>query len=186
MRPATRPTDLEALTREAELSDEYFAEASAAQDAQNSASFGGSDASSWLLSILMSLLTSLLLWQPLMVYVVTWVKVWLFTWNLKMKLGPSNVLALCRRCSCGLPQTDAESDVQLADDGWMSRWMDTRATDSHSAGRKRTDTLVVAHGNRPFDVISFLGSSWIIDDTKPTPTTPLEDASAKVELSEII
>eukprot|EP01083_Nonionella_stella_P011537 32734_1 len=138
-----------------ELSIKKFAQDYAAQQEKNASSYAGGDAQSWLLSLFQSLLTSLILWQPLTVYVVTWIKLWMFSWHLKMKLAPSNIFRLCKRCCCG--SVDFES--QLVKLGSVN----------HEAQRRKSRKLrdVIAHKNRPMDVMSFLGNErWIIDDTK--------------------
>eukprot|EP01084_Bolivina_argentea_P256747 432385_1 len=141
---------------------------------KNTSSYGGSDSSSWLLSIFQSLMTSLILWQPLTVWVFTWIKIWAFTWHLKMKVNPSNLMLLCKRCCCGYEgNTDDEielkrpkSKIQILSDYVSGKIVGNKRDYNKVSGR--TDQKireVVAHKNRPLDIISFLGNDdWIIND----------------------
>jgi hypothetical protein len=155
--------------------------------AENASSYGGSDSASWLLSILQSLLTSLLLWQPLTVYCVAWLKVWMFTWHLKLKVGPGNVLALCRLCCCGPTSTTPEGGRGRQIRKQLSRRVrhSMHSMMAQTASSKAR-CAVVANENRPVDAISFLGNErWIIDDvTEPQPQTTNESESASESESE--
>ena len=142
------------------LSEDAFNRKQIERELQNSSSYGGSDSISWLLSILQSLITSLILWQPLTVYIVTWIKIWMFTWNLKMKVGPGNVMALCKKCCCGHSINDDENDNQYDIDNLID-------SDNNNIERRHSRKIseVVAHKDRPIDIISFLANdTWIIDD----------------------
>eukprot|EP01083_Nonionella_stella_P308652 1089980_1 len=161
-----------ALQIEADLSKDKFMNDYVDQQVKNAASYAGGDAKSWLLSILQSLLTSLILWQPLTVYVVTWIKIWMFSWHLKMQVGPGNVILLCKRCCCGydagdLDEDDPDKKGQKSKMQMLSQYI-SRSKKSQAVERRSSHKIrdVVAHKNRPVDIISFLGNEeWIIDDT---------------------
>ena len=146
-----------ALNIENVLSSEYFDEENLKRKLENTDNWGAGESSSWLLSIFVSLLTSLILWQPLTVYMLTWLKIWMFTWHLKMKIGPGNIILLCKKC-CGYDVGDAgqsQPNILTHND---------RNKPTHRSSKEITE--VVANKNRPVDVISFLGNAvWIIDDT---------------------
>ncbi len=157
-----------ALRRESALSTELFESSKLELSEWNAGSYGGSDSKSWLLSIFQSLLLSLILWQPLTVYIITWIKIWAFTWHLKMKIGPGNLILLCKRCCCGYNGGDVSEDNDDRDDNdevMLEQYISTR---TGSVRRKTSSKVhqVLAHKNRPVDMISFLGNQdWIIDDT---------------------
>jgi len=158
------------LHLEAEKSDAQFAALNVQQNIENESSYGGGDAQSWLLSVFQSLLTSLVLWQPLMVYIVTWIKIWLFTHHLKMKIGPVNLLLLCKRCCCGQDadeHIDGDAINNMGLKSKLSRLMSRgKQAPKHQLRNSAKITAVIANKSRPVDVISFLGNgSWVIDDT---------------------
>eukprot|EP01083_Nonionella_stella_P011536 32733_1 len=137
-----------------DLSIRRFARDYATQYEKNTSSYAGGDAQSWLLSLFQSLLTSLILWQPLTIYVVTWMKLWLFSWHLQMELSRRNIVRLCKRCCCGYVDIHSRL-VKLG-------------SVNHQAQRRKSRKMrdVIAHKNRPMDIISFLGNErWMIDDT---------------------
>eukprot|EP01083_Nonionella_stella_P173732 600142_1 len=157
-----------ALQIEAGLSKKSFVNAFNAQQAENQASYAGSDSASWLLSIFQSLFQSMLLWQPLTAYIITWIKIWLFTWHLKMELGPGNIIALFKRCCCKSESTD--NVAMTPDENMLSQHLTPPETEQPSIYSLKgyqtyRPTKVVFHDDRPFDLISFLGNStWMIDD----------------------
>eukprot|EP01083_Nonionella_stella_P172283 590697_1 len=161
-----------ALRIEADLSKEKFLNDYVEQEVKNASSYAGGDAKSWLLSIFQSLLTSLILWQPLTLYIVTWIKIWMFSWHLKMQVGPGNVVLLCKRCCCGYEHPlDEEADTnpqgQRSELQMLSQYL-SGSNKSKPAERRSSRKIrdVIAHKNRPVDIISFLGNEeWIIDDT---------------------
>eukprot|EP01083_Nonionella_stella_P127456 386055_1 len=161
-----------ALQMEDRLSKKAFQLDYMDQEAKNASSYAGGDAESWLASILQSLLTSLLLWQPLRIYVITWIKIWMFSWHLKMNVGPGNILSLCKRCCCGYhPLYEEEESNEKRHKSklqMLSQYL-SGSKQSKSAERRSSRKIreVVAHKNRPVDLLSFLGNEeWIIDDTK--------------------
>eukprot|EP01083_Nonionella_stella_P189973 703756_1 len=146
-----------------DLSMRKFARDYATQHLKNASSYAGGDAQSWLLSLFQSSLTSLILWQPLTIYAVTWMKLWMFSWHLQMELRPHNIVRLCKRCCCGY--VDIHS--RLVKLGSVNQQAQRRKS------RKMRD--VIAHKNRPMDIISFLGNErWMIDD--------MNDDAIEVEL----
>eukprot|EP01083_Nonionella_stella_P049576 132036_1 len=163
-----------ALRIENRLSQQAFAKDYTEQQAKNASGYGGSDAESWLVSIFQSLLTSLLLWQPLRIFVITWIKIWMFSWHLKMNVGPSNVVSLCKRCCCGYEYDDtldADNKGEKSKLKMLSQYLSGSKNSKSTAGRRTSLKIrdVVAHKNRPVDIISFLGNEeWIIDDTIAT------------------
>eukprot|EP01083_Nonionella_stella_P127458 386058_1 len=165
-----------ALQIEDRLSQQVFMEDYMEQQAKNESSYGGGDAKSWLISIFESLLTSLLLWQPLRIYVTTWIKIWMFSWHLKMSLGPKNIVSLCVRCCCGYDrewndeEQDSNNGGQKSKLQMLSRYL-SKSQNFKGVARRSSSKIrdVVAHKNRPVDIISFLGNDdWIIDDTIKT------------------
>eukprot|EP01083_Nonionella_stella_P194834 718302_1 len=173
-----------ALRIEADLSKEKFLNDYVEQEVKNASSYAGGDAKSWLLSIFQSLLTSLILWQPLTLYIVTWIKIWMFSWHLKMQVGPGNVVLLCKRCCCGYDhpsgldeEEDKKSKMQMISQ-YLSRSKKSKPAERRSSHKIRD---VVAHKNRPVDIISFLGNEeWIIDDTTNGNATSVKDIGDKV------
>eukprot|EP01083_Nonionella_stella_P152013 486665_1 len=156
-----------ALQIEAGLSKKSFVNAFNAQQAENQASYAGSDSASWLLSIFQSLFQSMLLWQPLTAYIITWIKIWLFTWHLKMELGPGNMLKLMKRCCCNKTPHHDDDDDDNDDDDYITPSVSEEdgVPQTHHSYKP---SKVVFHDDRPFDLISFLGNStWMIDDLEP-------------------
>eukprot|EP01084_Bolivina_argentea_P164123 285381_1 len=174
------------LEIESKLTKEWFTKRNNQRKLDDESSFGGNDSKSWLLSIAQSLLTSLILWQPLSVYIVTWIKIWMFSWHLKLALGPSNIILLCKRCCCGydtvldtvVQDNNNQNNGQKSMMQMLSRVLSVKNTKYNTIGRNDTQHRrshkikdVVAHKNRPVDIISFLGNEvWIIDDTLTTNT----------------
>ena len=165
------------LKAETRLSNEEFAAAQAAKRAENAASYGGSDAKSWLISLFQSILVSMVIWQPLTIYVFTWIKLWAFTYRLKLSIGPGNVKSLCKRCCCGYkpepdvialetsiaggtpgrPTTSAAGVGAPGEDGEEKHdepLLDKQ--DDVTPGDDRYENERVAFRNRPIDVWSFL------------------------------
>merc|ERR1719295_1431773 len=101
-----------------------------------------------------------------------------------MKVGPGNVLALCRLCCCG-PKTEAEAEpvmMQTEPEGVrkkLSHRMSSKlAVMMSNTVSSKTLSSVVANENRPVDAISFLGNErWIIDDV--TEVQPLPQIATK-------
>eukprot|EP01083_Nonionella_stella_P251794 868353_1 len=177
------------LQIENSLSKQRFWTAYAQQQANNASGYGGSDAKSWLVSIFQSLLTSLLLWQPLTVYMVTWIKIWMFSWHLKMQIGPGNVVLLCKRCCCGYDHTLDHEDDDSNNKGLRSKLQMlsqhlSQSNNSKPAERRSSRKIrdVVAHKNRPVDIISFLGNEeWVIDDTCTSNGNGIGDTAGRQE-----
>ena len=91
----------------------------------------------------------------------------MFTWHLKMKIGPGNIILLCKRCCWGY---NKKGDYNLEDNNNNNNDISVPAfldDKPRLKSRKSTQiTEVVANKNRPVDIISFLGNDeWIIDDT---------------------
>lgn len=121
-----------ALAQSNQFSDNYFDE-----DADI---IIPADSASWLMSLFQSLILSLIIWQPLTVYIVTWIKLWQFTWNLRMALGPSNMKrCLSYICGCTVAHTDRYDD----------------------SGFLPVSSSVVAHKDRPLDIIGFFSHEGI-------------------------
>jgi len=160
------------LQMESAATEQDFVRLNDEQAAANASSYAGGDSASWLLSILQSLLTSLLVWQPLMVYNVTWLKIWAFSWHLKLSIGPGNLIQLFKRCCCRNSDDDDDDDeLQVRPDfGSGLSPMSPDAFNSAQTSHDRARTTqriknVIAHKDRPMDIISFLGNDeWIIND----------------------
>eukprot|EP01084_Bolivina_argentea_P311216 538670_1 len=173
------------LRVESGLSRKEFIDAYLEQQAENSASYMGSDSASWLLSIFQSLFQSMLLWQPLTAYVIAWIKIWLFTWHLKMELGPGNIIALFKRCCCKSESTD--NVAMTPDENMLSQHLTPPETEQPSIYSLKgyqtyRPTKVVFHDDRPFDLISFLGNStWMIDDLEDSLENEMDSESAEHE-----
>jgi len=181
------------LSMESALSKQWFLDEQNTRAMENASSYGGSDSSSWLLSLAQSLLTSLLLWQPLTVYVLTWLKIWMFTWNLKMQVGPGNVVALCKRCCCAYrsdrdmhheagDHDNGNDEIHVQQEQQSESIAKMNLVSQFLSGTKATE--VVANENRPVDIISFLGNEvWIIDDVDNEDNENV--SGAHVELQEM-
>ena len=154
----------------------------------NAGSYGGSDSVSWIISVFQALAASLILWQPLTIAMTTWIKLWMFTWNLRMDIGPSNLMALYKRC-CGHDSGEEELSPEspsVSTRPRKSRKRQTRTEKELDGAVKRltvimnriseshTEPMVswnehrssaICGASRPLDVMSFLtNSNWIIDD----------------------
>ena len=123
----------------------------------NESTYGGGQSKSWILSIFQSLLTSLILWQPLTIYVITWIKIWAFTWHLKMKIGPGNIIALCKKCC----HRDSDNgDITIATTN-SEEFLDI---DDETSSVNKTIAYLIAHDGRPVEPNSFLGNPHLIID----------------------
>lgn len=190
------------------LSRQWFESESASWNALNAGSYGGSDSVSWIISVFQALAASLILWQPLTIAFATWIKLWMFTWNLRMDIGPSNLMALYKRCcghdppieelSCESPsesttkrprksrkrQTRTEKEL----DGAVRRLTKimNRISESHTepmTSWTEHRSGVMQNQHRPLDVMSFLtNQQWIIDDmTRDIHLERYSDAKLKQE-----
>ena len=121
---------------------------------------------------------------------MTWIKIWMFTWNLDIKF-PENVPALIRRCCCG--KTAEEEAADIIDLKYYARIrhsvishsstrLSTHCTEEFNTNENETDdplpdsepslaskrsrhSMVVAHENRPHDILSFFADDrFVIDD----------------------
>ena len=98
----------------------------------------------WLLNCLQSLVLSVFLWQPLTVYIITWIKIWMFSWNLRMKLAPGNIKALCMKaCSKEDPENLRKEIYQAG---------------NQSKSKKQQSYYIIAHQDRPLDIIGYFSN----------------------------
>eukprot|EP01084_Bolivina_argentea_P150737 263216_1 len=104
----------------------------------------------WLISLFTSLLTSMILWQPLTVYITSWIKLVQFTYNLSMGLGPPKLIALFKKC-CGC---NNELDELKSLNKQISNALQLNSTGDDN----EQIVSVVAHINRPLDLLGFLGN----------------------------
>ena len=100
----------------------------------------------WLLACLQSLILSIFLWQPVTVYLTTWIKIWMFSWNLRMELGPGNVIALCKKCCAKNHAENLRKEISYS------------AQYQSALNGKSAAYYMIAHKTRPLDVIGYFSN----------------------------
>ena len=93
-----------------------------------------------------------------------------------MKVGPGNLMKLCKRCCCGYDNTHKQLEASI--------------TGSKSSRRRRSSissvSSITSHDDRPFDLIAFLGNDeFFIDDTTYTVPLEIEDGDSETDHDEL-